>query len=76
MADDTRRIGAAGVTTRDVAHAAAVSRVTVSRVLNNHHNVDLFRDGRAIPPVMTADCTLPVVLLVTITLSPLSHLAR
>src|SRR6266849_4604177 len=39
MADDTRRIGAAGVTTRDVAHAAAVSRVTVSRVLNNHDNV-------------------------------------
>jgi LacI family transcriptional regulator len=39
MADDTRRIGAAGVTTRDVARAAAVSRVTVSRVLNNHHNV-------------------------------------
>jgi LacI family transcriptional regulator len=39
MADDMRRVGAAGVTTRDVARAAAVSRVTVSRVLNNHHNV-------------------------------------
>ena len=39
MADDTRRIGTAGVTTRDVARAAAVSRVTVSRVLNNHSNV-------------------------------------
>jgi DNA-binding LacI/PurR family transcriptional regulator len=39
MADDTRRIRATGVTTRDVARAAAVSRVTVSRVLNNHHNV-------------------------------------
>src|SRR5712692_4855614 len=39
MTDDARRIGAAGVTTRDVARAAAVSRVTVSRVLNNHHNV-------------------------------------
>src|SRR5216684_4353768 len=39
MTDDARRIGAARVTTRDVARAAAVSRVTVSRVLNNHHNV-------------------------------------
>src|SRR5207244_1937739 len=29
----------AAVTTHDVARAAAVSRVTVSRVLNNHHNV-------------------------------------
>src|SRR5260370_18861716 len=39
MADDPGRIGAGGVTKRDVARAAAVSRVTVSRVLNNHHNV-------------------------------------
>ena len=39
MANDTRPIGAAGVRTRDVARAAAVSRVTVSRVLNNHSNV-------------------------------------
>jgi LacI family transcriptional regulator len=28
-----------GVTTLDIARSAAVSRVTVSRVLNNHHNV-------------------------------------
>jgi len=34
-----RRRRGAGVTTHDVARAAAVSRVTVSRVLNDHHNV-------------------------------------
>jgi LacI family transcriptional regulator len=39
MVDRTRKRGVAGVTTHDVARAAAVSRVTVSRVLNDHHNV-------------------------------------
>jgi DNA-binding LacI/PurR family transcriptional regulator len=38
VAEAERRRGR-GVTTEDVARAAAVSRVTVSRVLNNHHNV-------------------------------------
>lgn len=36
---DARRRRARAVTTQDVAQAAAVSRVTVSRVLNNHGNV-------------------------------------
>src|SRR5215831_17719615 len=36
---DARRRRARSVTTQDVAQAAAVSRVTVSRVLNNHGNV-------------------------------------
>jgi LacI family transcriptional regulator len=36
---EARRRRARAVTTQDVAHAAAVSRVTVSRVLNNHGNV-------------------------------------
>jgi LacI family transcriptional regulator len=36
---DARRRRTRAVTTQDVAHAAAVSRVTVSRVLNNHGNV-------------------------------------
>jgi DNA-binding LacI/PurR family transcriptional regulator len=36
---EARRRRARAVTTQDVAHAAAVSRVTVSRVLNNHRNV-------------------------------------
>jgi DNA-binding LacI/PurR family transcriptional regulator len=36
---EARRRRARAVTTQDVAHAAAVSRVTVSRVLNNHANV-------------------------------------
>src|SRR6266852_5971116 len=39
MVDKVRKSRAAGVTTHDVARAAAVSRVTVSRVLNDHHNV-------------------------------------
>jgi DNA-binding LacI/PurR family transcriptional regulator len=38
VADVARNRGRS-VTTQDVARAAAVSRVTVSRVLNNHHNV-------------------------------------
>ena len=38
MAEGRRR-RARAVTTQDVAHAASVSRVTVSRVLNNHGNV-------------------------------------
>jgi len=36
---EVRRRRARAVTTQDVAQAAAVSRVTVSRVLNNHGNV-------------------------------------
>src|SRR5215469_1889317 len=36
---EARRRRARAVTTQDVANAAAVSRVTVSRVLNNHGNV-------------------------------------
>jgi LacI family transcriptional regulator len=36
---DARRRRTRAVTTQDVAQAAAVSRVTVSRVLNNHGNV-------------------------------------
>ena len=36
---EARRRRARAVTTQDVAHAASVSRVTVSRVLNNHGNV-------------------------------------
>jgi len=39
MVDRVRKSRAAGVTTHDVARAAAVSRVTVSRVLNDHYNV-------------------------------------
>jgi len=39
MVDKVRKSRAAGVTTHDVARAAAVSRVTVSRVLNDHYNV-------------------------------------
>jgi DNA-binding LacI/PurR family transcriptional regulator len=39
MMAEARRRRARAVTTQDVAHAAAVSRVTVSRVLNNHGNV-------------------------------------
>src|SRR5215467_8525131 len=36
---DARRRRTRAVTTQDVAQAASVSRVTVSRVLNNHGNV-------------------------------------
>ena len=39
MLDNPRKSRAAGATTFDVARAAAVSRVTVSRVLNDHRNV-------------------------------------
>ena len=39
MLDNPRKSRPAGATTFDVARAAAVSRVTVSRVLNDHRNV-------------------------------------
>src|SRR5262249_35899741 len=68
---EVRRRRARAVTTQDVAHAAAVSRVTVSRVLNNHGNVTertrqrvlqaaadvgyLSRPPRPVPPTPLSD---------------------